>query len=467
MIARVKLFIRKNKKLHGVLRRVLKPYFNILDHNQKKIFLNWQQQNRSGLDQALFFKNPLISIIVPTYNTPADYLESMLRSVEDQTYKNWELVVVDDASTDRKTVELLKEHAEKNPKIRFYQLQNNLHIAGATNEGLRRARGEFVALLDHDDVLHREALAWIVRAINQNQDVKFIYSDEIKMDEHGQPYQPFFKPGWNFDLLRSVNYITHFSVISRDTIKAYGGEDGEYNGTQDWELFLRITRRLTPGQIVHVPRILYYWRVHKNSTAMTLDAKPYVVEAQRKALEEDARQRRVNAEVVRDARYGAQWQVNYSPPDEITFNIVPFNKNIDIEKLADTTKSNTIVFTDSKIDKETIELLASDALRHDIGAVSPRIDNEAQVINNLKSILRPEIIKLIAKLSRRSFTKHIYLTARYNLDEIEAPILVVERRKLMQLPPRTKANSLDISRSLSELGYRTVYNPYIRVKEGR
>lgn len=467
MLAKVKSFIRKNKKLHSVLRRTLKPYFNILDYNQKKIFLNWQQQNTAGPDQTLFLKKPLISIIVPTYNTPIDYLEDMLISVEKQTYKNWELVVIDDASTDRKMVELLKEYADKNSKIRLYLLQNNLHIAGATNEGIKQARGEFVALLDHDDVLHREALSWIVRAINQNQDAKFIYSDEIKMDERGQPYQPFFKPDWNFDFLRSVNYITHFSVISKDTISTCGGEDGEYNGTQDWELFLRVTRSLKPGQIVHVPRILYYWRVHKNSTAMTLDAKPYVMEAQRKALEEDARQRKVNAEVVRDACYGAQWQVNYSPPDETTFSIVPFNKNTDLKKLADTTKSNTIVFTDSKIDKETIELLASDAMRHDIGTVSPRIDNEAQVVNNLKSILRPEIIKLIAKLSRRSFTKHIYLTARYNLDEIEAPVLVVERRKLMQLPPKTKANSLDISRSLSELGYRTVYNPYIRVKEGR
>ena len=465
MIKALGKVIRKNRRLYGFLKIITKPLFKLLDYRQAQLYRIWQNNHsETGPNQKNFSKKPLISVIIPTYNTPKLYLRDTLESVTHQTYKNWELIIVDDASTNNETKEIIKEYTDQHINIKSYFLTKNLHIAGATNEGLKHATGDYIALLDHDDTLHKDALAWIVQVVNDNPDAQFIYTDETKMDETGKPYQPFFKPDWNFDFLRSVNYITHFAVMSRGVLKKYGGEDGNYNGTQDWELFLRLTRNLDGSQISHIPKVLYYWRVHKKSTALSLDAKPYVIAAQRKALKEDIKQRTVDVEVMRDENYGAQWIMAYNPRNTMTFEQVPFND----DKLASALKnsqSDIIVFGDNILDEQTINQLAADAARDDIGAVSPRIKDENRVIDNLRSILDSKIVDLIAKMNRRSFTKHIYLTARYNLDGLVSPVLVVERKKLRLLESDTKINSIAISRGLSQLGYRSLYNPHIIIEE--
>lgn len=262
---------------------------------------------------------PRISVIVPTYNTDARFFQEMLASVQAQTYDNWELVFVDDASPDKNVRQWIQQAATQDARIVYKLLKTNQHIAGATNEGFHLATGEFVSLFDHDDVLHPSALFEIAKALNINKDIDFIYTDEDKIDEKNKHIDPFIKPDWNQELLYSVNYITHFTTIRKTVVDKIGGERGEYNGAQDWDLFLRATHVVKPETIYHIPKILYSWRVHNASTAKNLETKPYVFEAQRKLLVDNLRQRGITEDqfsVQGNPRMKGAWNVSYVGQDE-------------------------------------------------------------------------------------------------------------------------------------------------------
>lgn len=262
--------------------------------------------------EYMYKYEPLISVIVPTYNPDHEFLRTMIESVKNQHYHNWELVLVDDDSPDEFVRKIIKEYAIGDKRIKYRFLTRNHHIAGATNSGIAIAKGEFIALLDHDDVIYPNALYEIAKAINMNPDVKFIYTDEDKVIGKRRA-QPFFKPSWNLGLLHCVNYITHLSVVKKETLDKIGGEDGEYNGAQDWELFLRIGRSVSRSEIVHIPRILYGWRMHPLSTSVNMDVKPYVINAQIKAVKEDLRIRKTKGiTITRDQRYSGQLSINHN-----------------------------------------------------------------------------------------------------------------------------------------------------------
>lgn len=445
---------------------MMSPYRRCLDTQQRKLYEKWE--NRHAHSQSInkkIDKQPLISIIVPVYNTPIEYLKDMIQSVKNQSYGNWELILVDDASSNNGVKHEIRKIAKNNMKIKPFFLKTNRHIAGATNYGIQKASGEYIGLLDHDDMLHKDTLLSVVNKINELPGVKFIYTDEIKIDEKGRRYQPFFKPDWNVDFLRSINYITHFAIMQREFLIELGGEDSEYNGTQDWELFLRATRTLKSSQIAHIPKMLYYWRVHENSTAGDLDAKPYVIDAQKKALTDDIKQRRVQARAIRDSVYGAQWCVQYSTPSrDIAVNNILFSQADTVGDILRRQASDVIIFSESSIKCPKNNLLG-DVFRKDIGAVIPQIYDERQVIRNLKSILDEKIVKLIQELSRRSFAKHIYLTSKYNLNDAYSSVLFIERKKLSLIDQSTKIDSQSLTRALCSKGLRTLYNPYITIKE--
>jgi glycosyltransferase involved in cell wall biosynthesis len=244
------------------------------------------------ISQEVFKYQPLISIIVPTHNTSEDFFREMIESVFRQTYKNWELVVIDDASDKPHVRRLIKQYADRDKRITFTFLNTNHHIAGATNKGFKIARGEFVSLLDHDDILWPNTLYEIVKALNKNKNLDLIYTDEDKMTHDGSRHRdPFLKPDWNPDLLLSMNYITHFTTIRKKLIDKIGGEKEEYNGAQDWDLFLRASEATSADKIHHIPKILYSWRIHDESTAKSFSTKSYVFDSQRKVLQ-DALKRR-------------------------------------------------------------------------------------------------------------------------------------------------------------------------------
>ena len=220
---------------------------------------------------------PKISIVVPLYNTPLNFLEELLDSVVNQTYRNWELCCVD-AGQDTAVGQHVQARAKADPRIRYQKLTENEGIAGNTNHGFELATGDYIALLDHDDILHPCALWYTAQAIVE-QGADFVYTDEATFEgkvENVVLYH--FKPDFMLDNLRSNNYICHLTLFSRRLMDAAGGpERMEYNGSQDYELFLRLTE--TARKIVHIPHALYYWRSSPGSTASDISAKTYCIDA--------------------------------------------------------------------------------------------------------------------------------------------------------------------------------------------
>ena len=225
---------------------------------------------------------PLISIVVPLYNTPHDFLVELLDSVQNQTYRNWELCMVD-AGQDADVGALVQERARTDSRIRYRKLDSNEGIAGNTNQGFALATGDYIALLDHDDILHPCALWYVAEAIAK-QGADFVYTDEVTFEgdiDHLTVYH--FKPDYMLDNLRSNNYICHLSVFSAALLAKVGGnERAEFNGSQDYDLYLRLTEQAE--KIVHIPHLLYYWRSSPASVASNISAKTYCLEAAMKAL---------------------------------------------------------------------------------------------------------------------------------------------------------------------------------------
>jgi len=251
---------------------------------------------------------PLISIIMPVYNTSASMLEEAVDSVRSQAYENWELLAVDDASTEPHLRPLLHRLAAADTRIAVRHLDQNSGIALASNAALAMAKGEFVAFLDHDDWLEPDALFEIARAIIANPNADFIYSDEDKVDDAGYFQQPFFKPDWSPDALLSTNYLCHFTAIRRALLEQIGGFRTGFDGAQDYDLFLRATERAR--QIHHIPRVLYHWRISAQSTSGNSSQKPAAIGNGAKALAEAIQRRGIDAAVEPGAA-GPRYRVKY------------------------------------------------------------------------------------------------------------------------------------------------------------
>jgi glycosyltransferase involved in cell wall biosynthesis/SAM-dependent methyltransferase len=229
-------------------------------------------------------RRPLISVVIPVHDTPEGFLRACIDSVLAQSYPHWELCIADDASRLPAIRRVLDEYRQRDPRIRVTYRTENGHIALASNTALDLARGEYIALLDHDDTLAADALYFVACAIDAQPDVQVIYSDEDKLDASDQRFDPHFKSDWNPDLFFSQNYVSHLGVYRRDLIARIGGFRPGVGGSQDQDLLLRCLPHLRPDQIAHIPRILYHWRSVEGSTAHAPDAKSYTSEAGMKSL---------------------------------------------------------------------------------------------------------------------------------------------------------------------------------------
>lgn len=231
------------------------------------------------------WKNPpLISVAVPAYRTPPGFLEQMILSVKEQTYPHWELCIVNASRGEDGMEQVLGRYAGGDERIRVKNLEENLGIAGNTNEALEMARGEFVGLLDHDDLLAPQALFRIAEALTADPQADAVYTDEDKVTtDLSEHFQPHFKPDFNLDLLRSNNYITHFFVVRTRLAREAGGFRKEFDGAQDYDFIFRCTEGAK--KVLHVPEVLYHWRTHKASTADNPASKMYAFEAGKRAIE--------------------------------------------------------------------------------------------------------------------------------------------------------------------------------------
>ena len=262
----------------------------------------------------MFVNKPLISVVMPVFNPNLKWLREAIESVQCQLYPNWELCIADDLSTDSGVRKLLEKFSKKDPRIKVIYRSENGHISRASNSALKLAVGEWVALLDHDDILSEHALYWVVDAINEHPNVRMIYSDEDKIDESGYRHKPYFKCDWNPDLFYSHNMFCHLGVYARNLLAEVDGFSVGMEGAQDYDLVLRCLEHVEASQIYHIPRILYHWRMHEDSTAQTGDAKPYAMLAGERALNEYFQRKGVDAKAE---LLGNAYRVRYSLPEDL------------------------------------------------------------------------------------------------------------------------------------------------------
>jgi glycosyltransferase involved in cell wall biosynthesis len=255
---------------------------------------------------------PTISILLPTYNTPADLLRQCINSVLAQSYPRWQLCIADDASTQPHVRALIQQYATQDQRICYTLRDRNGHISECSNSALKLASGELVALLDHDDCLAAHALYEVVNTLQEQPGVQIIYSDEDKLDPQGQRCDPFFKPDWSPDLLYSQNYMAHLLMYRRQLLLDAGGFRTGYEGGQDYDLLLRCVARLpaaTQAAIAHIPKVLYHWRMTEQSTAMGHARKDYATPAALHALQDfmDHSYPGVRMEITQPGIYRARW----------------------------------------------------------------------------------------------------------------------------------------------------------------
>ncbi|HVY19443.1 MAG TPA: glycosyltransferase [Bauldia sp.] len=266
---------------------------------------------------------PLISVVMPVYNPPAEFLEAAIASVLMQVYANWELCIADDHSTEPHVREILSRYAARDQRIKVAYQAENGNISRATNTAFALASGPWIALLDHDDILGEHALAEVALEIARHPDAEIIYSDEDKLSVGGERYEPYFKPDFSRELFRSYNYLNHLSVHRAENIRAVGGWRAGFEGSQDYDLNLRIFERIDAARIRHIPKILYHWRAVPGSTAQSPDAKSFAYDAGLRALEEHVERTRLPAVVeAGPERLGYRMRLQVPEPHPLVSLIV-------------------------------------------------------------------------------------------------------------------------------------------------
>ncbi len=312
------------------LKNFIVQVFRAHESRNRISYASWIETNeldatdfvRAQTELAKLAEQPLISIIMPTYNSNLVWLEEAIESIRIQPYENWELCIADDASPNKNIASFLEEWSKRDSRIKYVIREKNGHISEASNSAIDIAQGEWLALFDHDDLLHPFAFYWVVLAINQNQDSKLIYSDEDKIDEQGERHAPYFKPAWNYDLFLSQNCFSHLGLIRRDLAVSIGGFRKGFEGSQDHDLILRAIEKISEEQIIHIPKVLYHWRVHAESTARSSGSKPYAALAGERAIREHLQRKGRSARVSFEG-YGYRVQYQLPAREPLVSLIVP------------------------------------------------------------------------------------------------------------------------------------------------
>lgn len=306
-------YILKSEGVGGIFSRISK-----IDRNN---YRKWIKQfdvislQSLALTQARqheFKQKPLISVIMPVYNPNPRWLKQAIESVRTQIYPNWELCIADDASTNEIIRQILTQYEGKDHRIKVVFREKNGHIAACSNSALEIASGDWIALLDHDDLLAPDALFRVAECINLIPEIRLIYSDEDKIDKSGKRTDPYFKSDWNPDLFYAHNMFSHLGVYQTDLVRQAGNFRIGYEGSQDYDLALRCIERVESRQIFHIPKVLYHWRIHKESTAHSTKSKPYAMQAGERSINEHFQRTgiKATAELV-----GFGYRIRYELPE--------------------------------------------------------------------------------------------------------------------------------------------------------
>lgn len=299
------------------------------------------------LKASTFTYQPLITVIAPVYKTAPALLEAAIESVLAQSYPKWQLCLVDDGSQSPELTRMLESYAALDSRIEFMTLPESMGIAAASNHGLSMAKGEYVGLLDHDDMLAQDALFHVIDALQQSPRPDLIYSDEDHMDEAGRRFDPFFKPDWSPDLILAENYVCHFMVFERGLAEAAGGFRSEMDLSQDHDLLLRMSKRAR--RIHHIPRILYHWRTNLDSMQRASSREGAAFASSRRAVEAYLMETGTAAR-VEEGLYPGRWRVRHAIPEGSHVNlIIPSGGNIDVLRRNLNVLFERTVYTDYEV----------------------------------------------------------------------------------------------------------------------
>ncbi len=386
--------IRNQGSLRGVIAKI--KYKQI----EKKAMTHYgtesfpSEETRRQQESAVFEKMPLISILVPLYNTPEKFLRDMIESVLAQTYKNWQLCLAD--GSDAEHVELVQrivKEYQKDPRarmgstsgevdasgdscrIKYQKLERNEGIAGNTNHCLELADGEYLGLFDHDDILHPEVLYWYVKAINE-ENADYIYCDEttFKGDDINKMITMHFKPDYAIDNLRANNYICHFSAFSRDLLEGMELFRTQFDGSQDHDMILRLTARAK--HVVHVPKLMYYWRSHKASVAKNINAKSYAIDAAKGAVADHLRTLGYeNFEITSTRAFETIFRIRYEIQGDPKVSIVIPNK----DHVDDLRRCITSILEKSTYDNYEIVIVENNSVSDEIFAYYEELKTHANI----------------------------------------------------------------------------------------
>ena len=486
--------------LNSIFRKCFGPkrYYNpfiVKEYNK------WISKQKYKKEKKIKYE-PLISFIIPVYNIESDFLRDCLDSILLQTYSNFEICLADDHSTKEETLNTLKEYERKDSRIKVKYRMENGHISKATNTALDMATGEYIALMDDDDILTTDALYSVVQEINEHRDADFIYSDEDKQDINGNYCEPHFKSDFAEDTFYGGNYVCHFTVIKKELLDKVGGLRHEYIGAQDFDLFLRCTEQAK--KICHIPKILYHWRKVPGSTADTIENKDYAIENGKKAVEDALKRRNVSASVlvpIKTTNYVVEYKVknNYmvtiimldNTKKTINHNIkqiknlnyknieiivnypklldndkIIFSNDKDINSLINNANGEYILIISGKVsfnDNDLISKMIGYASQKSIGVVGPKIYNYAKTVKSAGLVLSNEYIYKDAFANYFTDSYGIYgrLLVPYNYSALSDVFFMFEKKKY----EKTTGFMSDIDFSLStiDLCLQMIKNNYRNV----
>jgi O-antigen biosynthesis protein len=345
---------------------------------------------------------PLISVLVPAYNTPEPYLRELLECMQKQLYPRWELCIADDASPQPHVRRMLEQAAKDDPRIKPVFRAENGHISRATNSALDVATGEFVALLDHDDVLPEDSLLHVAQAISRHPTAGYLYTDEDKLDDAGRRFDPQFKSSWSPTMALTHNFTHHLTVIRREIVEKAGRLRPEYNGAQDIDLFLRCWELIDDRDVIHVPFVGYHWRAHAESTASRGDQKGYLFDAARRGIADSLARRQLRAEPMLPefaknyalCLHQLKWNSDILRENPVTI-VIPTKNRADLlrtclDSIAKTTPLESVrvvVVDDNSTDAEALAYLDTLECRTDLrctvlrAPASPEGFNYSRLVN--------------------------------------------------------------------------------------
>ena len=489
----------------------IREYYNpfiIKEYNE------WLELNKKKTEYIDLKYKPLISFIIPVYNIEKDFLKDCLDSILNQSYSNFEICIADDNSTKEETLETLKEYEKKDSRVKVVYRKENGHISKATNSALEITTGEYIALMDDDDILDKDALYKMVLQLNKDKDIDFIYSDEDKQDMNGRLCEPHFKPDFSKYSFYGGNFICHFTIIKKSLLDKIGNFDGEYVGAQDFDLFLRATEQAK--KIYHIPECLYHWRKVPGSTADTIGNKVYAIENGKKAVEESLRREGLDGYVttpIKTTHYVVHFNVRNNPLISIIMLdntkrsiknnlkqirkcnyknieiIINNDKNInineenvtiksgDVNKLIKESNGEYVMLISGKFKIEDTNLLnemLGYAMQKDIGAVGPKIYHYGKTVKSAGVVTSNEYIYVNAFSNYFTDSYGVYgrLLVPYSYNVISDICLMFSKRKYNEVGGFDNSidftlSSIDFCLKLRKNGYQNILlgNTFIHQKD--